>query len=182
MMRILAPLAVGLIAAALGFWLALNAVPGFLMTKAMERIDAAGGEINGVWHGPITDETSRRVVRPSPDILYSVCLFDLSDGPIELTVPWPSDDSYASVSFYDADTNNFAVVNDRDVDGVETSDLTLNWFRDTPAAGVTPEEWLRDPIVSPSFTGIALYRRVVSGGTSLEEADAERRAFDCHAR
>jgi uncharacterized membrane protein len=168
MMRWLLPLATGLVAAIIGFCLVINAVPGFLMSKAMDRISAASDvSENAVWHGPITDETTRRVVRPSPDILYSVCLFDLSDGPLELTVPWPSDDSYASVSFYDANTNNFAVVNDRDVDGAEASHLLL------------AEDGESGSIQSPTQTGLALYRRVVMGGTSVEQADTERRGFDC---
>jgi uncharacterized membrane protein len=180
MTRWIIPVAGGLVAAALGFWLTLGWAPAFMMGKAMDRIEAVGPGYNAVFHGPITDETSRRVVRPSPDILYSVCLYDLSDGPVELSVPWPEDGSYASVSFYDADTNNFAVVNDRDSDSASNS-IALIHLNSAARSQTLPD--LREgrdlQVVSPSSQGLALYRRVLMGDTPVEQADAERRAFDC---
>ena len=180
MMRWLAPLITGLMAALIGFWLVLNWVPGFIMDKAMARVETAAG-INTVWHGPPTSEASRNVVRPSPDIIYSICAFDLSEGPVVLHVPWPEDGSYASVSFYDANTNNFAVINDQDVEGEANSQIHLNRLAITPPGGISPVAWSRSQIVSPTPTGLALYRRVVMGGTSIEDADTGRRAFSCEA-
>jgi len=185
MRRWLAPLMAGLVAVMTGFWLTLNWVPGFLMAKAMDRVETAAA-INTVWHGAPTDETTRSVVRPSPDILYSVCAFDLGEGNVVLNVPWPEDGSYASVSFYDANTNNFAVINDRDDkaerDGIEgTTSIVL--FHLAGSALSIPPVSVRDgrdeQIASPTQTGLALYRRVVMGGTSVEDADTGRRGFSC---
>jgi hypothetical protein len=179
MTRWLLPVAGGIVAAALGFWLTLGWAPAFMMGKAMDRIEAVGPGYNAVFHGPINDETSRRVVRPSPDILYSVCLYDLTDGPVDLNVPWPTDGSYASVSFYDADTNNFAVLNDRDaeIDGTTGVFLVRHpGFASFPNYELRPDQRFE---VSPSLRGLALYRRVLMGDTPVELADAERREFDC---
>ena len=185
MMRWLAPLIAGLMAALIGFWLILNWVPGFIMDKAMARVETAAG-INTVWHGPPTSEASRNVVRPSPDIIYSICAFDLSEGPVVLHVPWPEDGSYASVSFYDANTNNFAVINDRDDkserDGIggETSIVLFHPAGSDGSVSLPDQRDGRDEqVVSPTPTGLALYRRVVMGGTSVEDADSGRRGFSC---
>ena len=174
----IAPIAGGLAAAALGFWLVLNWVPGFLMGKALDSITTIGPGYNQVFHGPVTDETSRRVVRPSPDILYSVCAYDLSEGNLVLDVPWPTDGSYASVSFYDSDTNNFAVLSDRDFEFGETLEVALGMSEQTPVDGGS-RDWITSPVTSPSITGLALYRRVLMGDTPIEIVDAERRAFSC---
>ena len=115
-MRWLLPLGLFAIASIAGFWLALNAIPGVIMGKAMDRIGALGSEAGDVRHAPRLREDNQTIVRASPDILYSVCVYDVSDGPVVVEAPWPADGNYTSVSFYDARTNNFAVFSDRDGD------------------------------------------------------------------
>lgn len=44
------------------------------------------------------------MVRPAPDFAYTICLIDLSSGPVELTAPaWPD---YGSLSVFAATTDN----------------------------------------------------------------------------
>jgi uncharacterized membrane protein len=172
-----APIAGGLAAATLGFWLVLNWVPGFLMDKALGRLTSFGPGYNQVFHGPITDETSRRVVRPSPDILYSVCAYDLSEGDVEISVPWPTDESYASVSFYDANTNNYDVLSDREISGEPNTQIRLMRSLATPVT--QPGDVSARLTFSPTTTGLALYRRVLMGDTPIEQVEHERRAFSC---
>ena len=62
------------------------------------------------------DENSRGVVRPSPDLLYSACPFDLSKGPLKITAHVPHS-TYWSVSGFDAATNNFFVRDDQQIAG-----------------------------------------------------------------
>lgn len=181
MMRWLVPIAAAMIAGLVAFWIVIQAVPGFIMGRALDRLAAMDAGWNQVWHGPPTDETSRRVVRPSPDILYSVCPYDLSDGPLRLTVPWPDDGSYASVSFYDADTNNFAVISDRDRDPAGRNAILLvggSRIASLPSYRLEDDEQI---VLSFSSRGLALYRRVVMGGTTVEQADQEREAFSCQS-
>ncbi len=61
--------------------------------------------------GPPTTVESRDVVRPSPDILYSICIYDVSKKPLLITCPLP--EGYWSASFYADNTDNFFVINDR---------------------------------------------------------------------
>tara|TARA_R110000868_G_scaffold56073_1_gene173888 strand:+ start:22418 stop:22954 length:537 start_codon:yes stop_codon:yes gene_type:complete len=162
-----------LLAGLLGFWLTLNWVPGFIMSRATERVTASGASINLATHVPPVDETSRGVVRPSPDILYSICPFDVSDVPLLIEVPWPEDGSYASLSFYDANSNNFAVISDRDVEADFTTVSLAHRFE-----SYVPGEADRN-ISSPTQTGIALFRRIVGASGPTETTLQERAAFRC---
>ena len=166
-MRWLVPLAVFLIAFAASGWVTLNAIPGVIMDKAMTRIAQLGGGQGEARHAPRLTEDNQTIVRASPDILYSVCIYDLEDGDHRISAPWPADGNYASVSLYDANTNNFAVVSDRDGAPV---DLRL-----TDEAGSAGD----DALVSPTRRGLILYRRVIDAETDLAAAEAERRSFTC---
>lgn len=169
MTRWLIPAAAGLIGLILGFQLMLGALPGFIMSKAMERFEILGGVANEEGHAPAIDETARSVVRPSPDILYSGCLFDVSNGPMTVTAPAPPDGGYASVSFFDSRTNNFAVVNDREMEG---GVVTITLAARGEASG-------DDVIEAPTDTGLILYRRIWADPEAFDETDADRRRFDC---
>ena len=76
-MRWLLPLGLFAIASIAGFWLALDAIPGVIMGKAMDRIGALGSEAGDVRHAPRLREDNQTIVRASPDILYSVCVYEI---------------------------------------------------------------------------------------------------------
>ena len=166
MNRLLVPLALFMASALAAGWFTLNAVPGFIMGKAMERIEASAAASDGVRHAPRLREDNQTIVRASPDILYSVCAYDLSEGDLALTVPWPADGNYASISFYDARTNNFAVISDREAEG-EAMHLVLS------------SDPYESALHAPTDRGLALYRRVIDAETDLQAADTERRSFTC---
>ncbi len=90
-------------------------LPHFIMAQAMRKIVRDGG-YNVVHHVARADEHSRVVVRPSPDLLYSICPFDLSKGDLRVQAEVPPG-TYWSVSVFDADTNNIFVENDRQAKG-----------------------------------------------------------------
>ena len=170
MTRWLVPLALFLATALAAFWFTLNAVPGVIMGKAIDRISATATSSGGALHAPRLREDNQTIVRASPDILYSVCAFDLTAGDLDITVPWPADGNYASVSFYDARTNNFAVISDRRAEGPLTR---LRLSLEPPGDGPDTR------IQAPTPQGLALYRRVIDAETDLAAADVERRAFTC---
>lgn len=99
---------IGLIAFVIGFAGAhvviLNALPGYIMSQARDRIAEGGVGIHAWQMSPRVTPQTQTIVRPSPDLAYSICLIDVSDGPVTLSVPtWPE---YGSVSIFDADTDN----------------------------------------------------------------------------
>ena len=179
MRQILIPLGAGLAGLAIGFQAMMGALPGFIMGKAMERFETLGGEPNVEGHFPPIDETARTVVRPSPDIIYSGCMYDVSAGPVVITLPALDEDSYVSVSFFDARTNNFAAFNNRDFGGDAASLLLVPEPRYTiPGYDMSGVDEI---VFAPTATGLVLLRRVLSGGVTIEGADEHRRQFDCEA-
>lgn len=140
------------------------ASPYVLMDAAMKRLSRDGAVLNAWIHAPQVSERSRAVVRPSPDLAYSVCVYDLKDGPVRVRVAaW---DDYMSVSMYQSSTDNFFVINDRQSPaGV---DLVLVKKGQTPPAGSGVV------VESPSRRGIVLQRRLAPTRRRFEAADASR--------
>ena len=111
-------LAVGLTVTVLMHLLTVWALPRLIMREAMARIaqeTAAQGApqaATGAYLPPSTDHTQRRIVMPSPDLLYATCALDLSKGPMHITAE-VAHPRYWSVALYGANSDNFFVVNDR---------------------------------------------------------------------
>ena len=126
----------------------VRAYPGFKMKQAMQRISRGGKRVNAFVHADVVTPKSRGVVRPSPDLIYSVCIYDLSKG--DVVIRMSPQDTYHSLSLYDDQTNNFYVKN-----GIEAGNRVLQ-IRLTRDAGEK-----RGPavVVSPSVKGLALIRR-----------------------
>lgn len=114
------------------------------------------------------DASARTVVRPSPDLLYTACVFDLSAGPLHLRTPVPP--SYLSISGFASDTSNFFAVNDRDAtvdaDGHRYLDLLL--VADASVAA-PPDTRV---IVSPSQRGLVLFRTLIPDEALLSQWQA----------
>src|SRR6185312_10462528 len=148
--------------AAVVHYFTLVRAPGFIMNKVMMRM----GEVNHIHHqGRVTDK-SRSVVRPAPDLLYSICPFDLSKGALHVTGKVPAG-TYWSVSIFDSDTNNFYVKNDRQVKG--SVDLLIT----TPAQDVRRPKGATE-VISPSVKGLVLFRTLISDEKSFAGVDAAR--------
>ena len=56
-------------------------------------------------------QPTRSVVRPSPDLLYSACIYDVSKTALRIRAHIP--DTYWSISFFASNTDNYFVTNDR---------------------------------------------------------------------
>jgi len=126
----------------------INAAPGVMMDVAMKRV---GGESPNQWHfADRVTETSRQIVRPSPDFAYSACAYDLSNGPVVITAtPW---NAYWSLSLYAANSDNFFVIDDREARfGAEITVVRRGQPHPEGASMV---------VESPSGRGIALIRRL----------------------
>lgn len=141
---ILAALVIGLIS----HFAFINAAPSVMMNVAMKRI---GGDAPNQWRvGDRVTETSRQIVRPSPDFAYSACTYDLSDGPVVITAtPW---NAYWSLSLYAGNSDNFFVIDDREARyGAEITVVRRGQPHPEGASMV---------VESPSARGIALIRRL----------------------
>ena len=140
--------------------------PNFIMDRAMTMLAARTAEFQGSSGGdalhqfrlsPRMTPQSQTVVRPSPDLAYSACLFDLSQAPAGIEVKMAASEGYSSLSFFDAATNNFSTIRGNGGD-VEVTLLPPG----TQANGAGALE-------SPSNRGIILIRRLAP---SLAEYEA----------
>lgn len=97
------------------YYATLAAAPYMLMEIAIRRISERG-PMNAFTHAPPVRADVRTIVRPSPDLLYSSCPFDLTDGPVVVEA-WPIPDRYSSISVFDARTDAVFVRNDEQMRG-----------------------------------------------------------------
>ncbi len=147
--------------------------PRILMELAMRRLEHIAHGINRIAHGPRVDEKRREIVMPSPDLLYSQCVYDLRDGPLRISAEVPQG-TYWSLSAYDERTDNFYVVNDRTAGGKGIA-LVLAAEGQTVSAAAAGLPVVR----SPSRRGVLLFRTLIDGEARFAEVDAARRHADC---
>lgn len=149
----------------------MRAIPGIIMQTSLDRITASQG--TNTWiHTPRPTAKSRAVVRPSPDLFYSACVYDLTESPVEILVQPSPGKHYWSLSLFDADTNNFFTRNDLAAGGAPIRVILTESQAQADACGP-------DAMASPTPTGLALIRRLAPDNT---EAVGEVRAGDvCRA-
>ena len=165
----LVPIMCGVVAALLAYQLALVATPRLLMAAALRRVEQAGGA-NALRHPPMPNAQSRTIVRPSPDLAYSSCLFDLSEGPVLIQVaPVPA--PYWSLSVFDARTDAVFVRNNRDSGGRPIRLVIARPGQAVPA-GV-------EAVRVDGDRGIALVRMLVGAAANYPAVDRARRASRC---
>lgn len=152
----------------------LHAYPGRVMAETMARMSQSGARMNQWIHRPRVTEASRGVVRPSPDLAYSTCVFDLGAGPLAITVePWGD---YMSLSLYAANTDNFYTLNDRAM-----PDSGARVIVHSPSQTVDPaaRAGAHAVVESPSPRGVALLRRLAPTAARFADADAARGVETC---
>jgi uncharacterized membrane protein len=146
-------------------------LPNAIMHIAMNKM----GTANQMHHAKRPDETSRGVVRPSPDLLYSACPFDLSKGTLEVQAPVPPN-TYWSVSAFDSETNNFFALNDKQIGGQPLELLLL-----PPHGGQEPAMHIAGQLVvrAPTQHGLVLFRTLINDEKNFAKIDAVRRQATC---
>ena len=128
--------------------------PYGIMLALSEKRAKAGREVNRFYHASRMTSASRDVVRPSPDLLYSLAAFDVSKAPLKISAQVP--DTYWSLSFYATNTDNFFVVNDRELDSKKAEFLLVG-----PKTPV-PESGDAKVVVAPTERGAVLIRMLIT--------------------
>jgi uncharacterized membrane protein len=169
MRRWLFPLLFGILSAALAWQAILVAAPRMIMRVAVDRLAAAGG-LNHMLHAPLPTSGRKTIVRPSPDLAYSSCPFDLSKGPLLIEVaPVPA--PYWSLSVFDERTDVAFVRNSRDTRGGPIRILLGRGVGKGPA-GV-------ERVGVAGDRGVALVRILVEDRARFAALDRARRASFC---
>lgn len=162
---------IGLLGTFFGY---LYGYPSLVMRLTEKHLAQAAGGYNRTLHGKRPDAGTRGVVRPSPDQLYSLCVFNLNDGPVAFTGNIP--DSYFSLSFYASNTNNFFVINNRQLTGDRYRFVLIGQNSEVPK-GIARSHVIR----APSQKGIALTRLFIPSPRHVEKLMAIEKSSDCQS-
>ncbi|MCB1704523.1 MAG: DUF1254 domain-containing protein [Halioglobus sp.] len=140
----------------------------FIPNLMMEVLYAVGTRQFGSNHltvSPLPDETFRSVVRPSPDLLYASCIYNLENGPIEIEAPIPP--RYWSMQFYQMNTDNYAgITNQRDERNRVGTVATVTLISEDDS----PQNYTGEVIQSPTERGMILLRASAIGDRSQQQA------------
>ncbi len=164
----------GIIAAAvavLSHWVTLYYVPYYAMGRAMEGPSTAVGWNKELATKRATAE-SRAIVRPSPDLLYTICAYDLSQGQLHVSAPVPKG-TYWSVALYSDNTDNFFVVNDKQAGPLGFVDFVVYFDGTRPPLEDIPK------IKAPTKKGLVLFRTLVNDEAKIAELEAARKETKC---
>lgn len=152
-----------LITVAISHSLTLKFVPSVIMKKTMASMEQRGITYDKFTLAPKLTPQTQTVVRPSPDLAYSICLFDFRKSPHPLEIHAAAWGHYGSVSFFDAHTNNFATVRVEQTQGDQSGHQQGETIILTPPQTGDNEIVILDDqqsVAAPTQTGIVLIRRL----------------------
>lgn len=159
----------GLVCAALAYQLALVAIPTVLMRVIVGRAVKAGS-FNAMLAVPQATAASRSIPRPSPDLAYSICPYDVSTGPVVVEVPaMPA--PYWSLSVFDARTDTAFVRNNQQAGNGAIRMAIM-------ARGATPPPGY-EAVTVDGARGVAVVRVLVTDSNTFPAIDSARRAASC---
>jgi uncharacterized membrane protein len=153
-----------------GWYSELNRIPYDVISKTKDYFIEIAGDKNRIFHLRRYGPGPGRIPRANPDVMTSMCVFDTSISPVEISsVSWPY---YWSVSLYGADGDNFYVINDEQFEGRESFTIVID-HKHKPSTEFG--------VQSPKDTGIMLVRRFVPDETMAEAARAHQDLTFCRA-
>jgi uncharacterized membrane protein len=120
-------------------------------------------------------------VRPSPELLYSICWYDVSRFPVRITSGAPPG-TYWSVAVYRDNTDNFYVVNDTATQGAKADFILYGSAQIEGGKGPFESQYGHLGVLvvqSPSSTGLVLIRTLINDESKLPVIDGERRQATC---
>ena len=141
------------------YYILLWIMPYIIMNSVLKKLDV---KVNQISHSTPIDENFRTVVKPSPDLLYSVCGFDVSLGPVKVFAEIPKG-TYFSISGFADNTDNFFALNNEQFQG-EQAKIVL--AAEDYTFGVQPSGKV---IRVPSSTGIILFRSLIKDLDKVDE-------------
>lgn len=147
-------------------------LPRYIMGRVMDTVAAESGS-NVFIDPPLADADTRTIVRPSPDLMYSLCVVDVREGPVRIRAPASA--PYTSVSVFAGNSDNIFVMNDQALAPGADFDIWVGKPRQNVPVSA-PSALLR------SDRGIVLIRRVVTDAEQAKAVDALRRESRCEQR
>ena len=138
------------------------------MNVAMERLGQGG--VNTMSYGNLANPDRQPVVRPSPDLAYSSCPYDLTAGPLAIDVA-PVPGRYSSLSIFDVATDVIFVRNDVEAGGKPFRIVLAREGQAVPAGA--------EVVRTSHDRGIALIRLLLKDPKEIGSLNAVRRQSSC---
>lgn len=154
------------LASALLHVLTVAILPWVVMSRVYDTTGETWG-YNRVTHVRQIDAETRFVPRPDPSMAYSVCPFDLADGPVRLAHGALS--GLVSVTAYGAANQNFLT---RAGDGLPAETLVI-------ATEAQAEDLPGPAVTSPGEKGVVLIRWLVRSPDDWRTVETERTTISC---
>ena len=169
MTRWIVPLLVFIVTLVAAWHATLTITTFGLMEGAVRRISAKTG-LNVMAYGNLATPANQPIVRPSPDLAYSTCPYNLSAGPLLINFV-PVAGRYSSLSVFDGRTDVVFVRNDIQAGGTPLK-----------VAIALAEQKVPDGIETVRVhysRGIALIRLLLADPREIAQLDSVRRQSNC---
>lgn len=135
-------------------------------------------KVNAVTPLPLADPNTSPMPFMDPAFALAICRYDLSGGPIKLTVPVSQ--AYTSVSFYTRNEIAYYAINDRSA-GKKVIELDLMTEVQHNELPEDEEVTAADRLIidSPSTTGLILMKALAAEPGLMQQAQATLQAATC---
>lgn len=135
-------------------------------------------KVNAVTQLPLADPNTSPMPFMDPAFALAICRYDLSGGPIKLTVPVSQ--AYTSVSFYTRNEIAYYAINDRSA-GKKVIELDLMTEAQHNELPEDEEVTAADRLIidSPSTTGLILMKALAAEPGLMQQAQATLQAATC---
>lgn len=168
------PICFGLFMAGVAHLATIFALPNVIMSIAMKRIAMSAGGVNVLRNMALVTPQTQTIVRPSPDLAYSTCALDVSNGPVEVFIGKGAD--YASAAFYGANTDNVYTLSDRKIGNEGAKIIVVS--KNAPDPHLNGAQLVR----LPSDKGLLLVRRLAPNAQAFARVELERARDSCTAQ
>jgi uncharacterized membrane protein len=177
MIRLLFTIVAGVVLGLVVHLVSVLALPRIATQDAYSRLTPMT-KLNGVTQLPLADPNTSPMPFMDPAFALAICRYDLSGGPIKLTVPVSQ--AYTSVSFYTRNEIAYYAINDRSA-GKKVIELDLMTQAQHDALPEDEEITAADRLIidSPATTGLILMKALAAEPGLMPQAQATLAAASC---
>ena len=177
MIRLAFTIVAGIVLGLVVHLVSVLALPRIATQDAYSRLTPMT-KVNGVTQLPLADPSTSPMPFMDPAFALAICRYDLSGGPIKLTVPVSQ--AYTSVSFYTRNEIAYYAINDRSA-GRKVIELDLMTEAQHNELPEDEEVTAADRLIidSPSTTGLILMKAHAAEPGQMRQAQATLAAATC---
>jgi uncharacterized membrane protein len=177
MIRLIFTILVGVLLGGVVHLVSVLALPRIATQDAYSRLTPITA-LNAVSQLPLADPGNSLMPYMDPAFAIAICRYDLSEGPLKLTVPVSQ--AYTSVSFYTRNDLAYYAINDRSA-GKKVIELDLMTEAQHDELPEDEEVTAADRLIidSPTSTGLIVLKALAAEPGLMPQAQASLNAASC---